>query len=36
MERIAAAIGSGGSLIVSDKGLGDETGQGTDFIIPLR
>jgi len=36
MQRIAAAIAPGGSLIVSDLGRGDETGLGTDFIIPLR
>jgi hypothetical protein len=36
MERIAAALAPGGSLIVSDQGLGQETGRGTDFIVPLR
>jgi hypothetical protein len=36
MQRIAAALAPGGSLIVSDHGLGEETGRGTDFIVPLR
>lgn len=36
MMRIAAAIAPGGSIIVSDQGLGGETGLGTDFIVPLR
>jgi hypothetical protein len=36
MQRITAAIAPGGSLVVSDQGLGDETGLGTDFIVPLR
>ncbi len=36
MQRIAAALAPGGSLIVSDLGLGEETGRGTDFIVPLR
>ena len=36
LERIAEAIKPGGSIIVSDHGLGDETGEGTDFIVPLR
>jgi lipoprotein-anchoring transpeptidase ErfK/SrfK len=36
MERIAGALAPGGSLIVSDQGLGQETGRGTDFIVPLR
>lgn len=36
MMRIASAIAPGGSIIVSDQGLGGETGLGTDFIIPLR
>ena len=26
----------GSSLIVSDQGLGDETGEGTDFIVVTR
>lgn len=36
MKRIASALMPGGSLVVSDHGLGDETGRGTDFIVPLR
>ncbi|RTL53025.1 MAG: L,D-transpeptidase [Bradyrhizobiaceae bacterium] len=36
MQKIAEAIAPGGSIIVSDQGLGDETGLGTDFIVPLR
>lgn len=36
MQRIASAIAPGGSITVSDRGLGDETGRGTDFIVPLR
>lgn len=38
MARIAEAITSGASLIVSDQGIAasGETGQGTDFIIRLR
>lgn len=36
MQRLAEAITPGGSLIVSDQGLGNETGRGTDFIVPLR
>jgi hypothetical protein len=26
----------GSSLIISDQGLGDETGEGTDFIVETR
>jgi hypothetical protein len=37
MARIAEALSTGGSIIVSDQGInGGETGEGTDFIIPLR
>jgi lipoprotein-anchoring transpeptidase ErfK/SrfK len=38
MARIAEALTTGGSIIVSDLGVsqGGETGEGTDFIIPLR
>jgi hypothetical protein len=32
-QRIEAMITPGSSLIVSDKGLGIETGRGTDFVI---
>ena len=37
MARIAELLSTGGSIIVSDQGInGGETGEGTDFIIPLR
>jgi hypothetical protein len=37
MARINEALTTGGSIIVSDQGInGGETGEGTDFIIPLR
>ena len=36
MKRLAAALSPGGSLVVSDEGLGSETGEGTDFIVHLR
>jgi hypothetical protein len=37
MARIAESLSTGGSLIVSDQGINaGETGEGTDFIIPLR
>ncbi len=37
MARINEALSTGGSIIVSDQGVnGGETGEGTDFIIPLR
>ena len=36
MVRIASALAPGGSITVSDRGLGDETGRGTDFLVPLR
>jgi hypothetical protein len=38
MARIAEVLGTGGSIIVSDHGInqGGETGEGTDFIVPLR
>jgi hypothetical protein len=37
MTRINEALSTGGSIIVSDQGInGGETGEGTDFIIPLR
>ena len=35
-EAIAQMIGPGASLIVSDQGLGDETGEGTDFVVVTR
>lgn len=37
MARISEALGTGGSIIVSDLGVNQgETGEGTDFIVPLR
>ena len=36
--RIAEALSTGGSIVVSDQGInqGGETGEGTDFIVSLR
>jgi lipoprotein-anchoring transpeptidase ErfK/SrfK len=37
MARIAEAVSTGASIIVSDQGVGGgETGEGTDFIVSLR
>jgi lipoprotein-anchoring transpeptidase ErfK/SrfK len=37
MARITDALSTGGSIIVSDQGVNaSETGEGTDFIVPLR
>ncbi len=37
MARIAEALSTGGSIIVSDQGINSgETGEGTDFIVSLR
>jgi endonuclease/exonuclease/phosphatase family metal-dependent hydrolase len=38
MTRIAELLTTGASIIVSDHGInqGGETGEGTDFIVPLR
>jgi lipoprotein-anchoring transpeptidase ErfK/SrfK len=38
MARIAEILTTGGSIVVSDHGIsqGGETGEGTDFIVPLR
>lgn len=37
MARVNEALTTGGSIIVSDQGINQgETGEGTDFIIPLR
>ena len=33
IDQISALIVPGSSLIVSDQGLGEETGEGTDFIV---
>lgn len=38
MTRIAEVLSTGASIVVSDLGIahGGETGEGTDFIVPLR
>jgi hypothetical protein len=36
IEQISRLIVPGSSLIVSDQGLGPETGSGTDFIVVMR
>jgi hypothetical protein len=36
VERIAALVTPGASLIISDQGLGSETGLETDFIVLSR
>ena len=37
MTKIAQALNSGGSIVVSDQGINQgETGEGTDFIVRLR
>jgi hypothetical protein len=35
-DAIAQMILPGSSLIISDQGLGEETGEGTDFIVETR
>jgi lipoprotein-anchoring transpeptidase ErfK/SrfK len=37
MARITEGLSTGGSIIISDQGINaSETGEGTDFIVPLR
>jgi len=36
IDHISALMVPGSSLVVSDQGLGDETGEGTDFIVVTR
>ena len=36
IDRIQDLMSPGASLIISDKGLGSETGKGTDFIVLTR
>jgi len=36
LERISELMSPGASLIISDQGLGPETGVGTDFIVLTR
>ena len=35
-DKISQLMVPGSSLVVSDQGLGDETGEGTDFIVVTR
>lgn len=36
IERLAELLSQGASLIISDKGLGHQTGKGTEFIVLSR
>jgi len=36
IDYISQLMVPGSSLVVSDQGLGDETGEGTDFIVVMR
>jgi hypothetical protein len=36
LDRISELMSPGASLIISDQGLGSETGKGTDFIVLTR
>ena len=37
MARITEVLATGGSIVVSDQGIpGGETGEGTEFMVPLR
>jgi hypothetical protein len=36
VERITQLLTPGSSLIISDYGISDETGQDTDFIVLTR
>jgi hypothetical protein len=36
IDRISELMVAGSSLVVSDQGLGEETGEGTDFIVVTR
>jgi lipoprotein-anchoring transpeptidase ErfK/SrfK len=36
IDQISQMIVPGSSLIVSDQGLGDETGEGTDFVVVMH
>jgi lipoprotein-anchoring transpeptidase ErfK/SrfK len=33
LDRIGEILSPGASLVISDQGLGEETGEGTDFIV---
>ena len=36
LDRISELMSAGASLVISDQGLGGETGNGTDFIVVTR
>jgi lipoprotein-anchoring transpeptidase ErfK/SrfK len=36
IDRISDLMVPGSSLVISDQGLGGETGEGTDFIVTMR
>jgi hypothetical protein len=36
IDRIGEILSPGASLVISDQGLGPETGEGTDFIVLTR
>ena len=36
IDRIDEILSPGSSLVISDQGLGPETGVGTDFIVLVR
>ena len=36
LDRISELMSAGASLVISDQGLGGETGNGTDFIVLTR
>jgi lipoprotein-anchoring transpeptidase ErfK/SrfK len=36
VDRIDEILSPGASLVISDQGLGEETGEGTDFIVLTR
>ena len=36
ITRISELMVPGSSLIVSDQGFGDKTGEGTDFVVVSR
>ena len=36
LERIVPLIAPGASLLISDQGLGEETGRDTDFIVVTK
>jgi hypothetical protein len=36
IDRISQMIVPGSSLMLSDQGLGDETGEGTNFVVVMH